>query len=203
MKQQRFKKVSAGYIERAALHYLGRFSSSEANLRTVLARKVRRRNQVNNTDSDENYSHKEEDINTEQMGWIDDVVSKCVKYGYIDDVRYAEERSRGLLRKGKPLRTIKLDLASKGISSEIISDAIATLELHETIEGKEVDADLFAAVSFVKRRRFGPFRREMPETEANLKFQKELASMARTGFGFDLAKKVLEMKEDEALEFLR
>jgi regulatory protein len=203
MKQQRFKKVSAGYIERAALHYLGRFSSSEANLRAVLERKVRRRNQANNNDSDENYSHKGDDINTEHMSWIDDVVSKCVKYGYIDDVRYADERSRGLLRKGKPLRTIKLDLVSKGISPEVISNAIAALELHETIEGKEIDADLFAAISFVKRRRFGPFRREMSDIDANLKFKKELASMARIGFGFDLAKKVLKMEEGEALEFLR
>lgn len=181
------KKVTAAYLERAALHYLGRFNSSAQNLHNVLERKVRRRNENHALATDE------------QLSWISDVVTKCVGYGYVDDTRYATQRAEMLLRRGKPVRTIKQDLRHKGIPEEITTAALAQLE------GDEPDlVDRKAAAAFVKRRRFGAFRRDMGGDVAQIiaKREKELASMARAGFGYSLANEMLNLSEDEIIDLL-
>lgn len=184
--KKRLKKVTAGYLERAALHYLGRFSTSQSNLETVLVRKIRRRN--------ENFALP----TNEQMGWVKDVVAKCVRYGYVDDSRYALQRAESMLRRGKPVRMVKLDLKQKGIAEALVADTLQALE-QET----DIDINRSAAAAFVKRRRFGCFRRLIEDPEAlDKKKEKELASMARAGFGFDVSKELLAMTEDEIIELL-
>ncbi len=181
------KKVTAGYLERAAVHYLGRFSSSEKNLSGVLERKVRRRN--------ENHAPATE----EQLGWISDVVAKCVRYDYVDDSRYAAQRAEMLLRKGKPVRMIKQDLRHKGISADISAVALAQLE------GEDATAiDQKAAAAYIKRRRFGPFRCEVGADSAQIaaKREKELASMARAGFAYGLANEMLDRTVDDLIDLL-
>lgn len=185
-KKPRQKKVTAGYLERAALHYLGRFASSEANLRAVLIRKVKRRNPDFAAPSDE------------QAGWISDVVAKCVRYGYVDDKNYSAQRAEAMLRRGKPLRAIRADLKHKGIEEAVIAEAIDGLT-----ETEGADADRVAAAAYVKRRRFGALRRPVDDAEALQKKQeKELASLARAGFGYQLSKEVLAMSAEELNELL-
>lgn len=171
------KKVSAGYLERAALHYLGRFSSSEKNLKDVLFRKIRRRNEDNAAPSEE------------QKQWVDDVIAKCCQYGYVDDTRYAKQRAESMLARGKPARMISMELARKGIAEDIRKSALKELSGDD-----QTDIDHKAAAAYVRRRRFGPFRRpDAPEGKA----EKELAAMARAGFAYDLSRKMLELKIEE------
>lgn len=180
------KKVTVGYLERAALHYLGRFSSSEKNLHDVLVRKVRRRN--------ESFAPPSE----EQFGWIHDVVQKCIRYGYVNDQSYAQQRAELMLRRGKPSRTIAQDLRHKGIAGEIIEAVLAQLA-----EESDVGSDRRAAANYIRRRRFGPFRRELPDAEAvQAKLDKEIAAMARAGFGYSLASELLAMDEESLMELL-
>ena len=176
--EKRPKKVSEGYLERAALHYLGRFSSTEANLRQVLERKVRRRNEENAPATDE------------QLNWIASAAAKCVRLGYVDDAHYAKQRFAVLLRKGKPLRTIEQDLRYKGVPDQIVDDVLATEQ-----EDPEKDLDLTAAAAYARRRRFGPFRRADKTSEE--KIEKEKAAMLRTGFSFTHVKQILSSTEDE------
>lgn len=181
------KKVTAAYLERAALHYLGRFNSSEKNLTDVLERKVRRRNENHAPATDE------------QRGWISEVVMKCVGYGYVDDQRYATQRAEILLRRGKPVRMIKQDLRHKGISGDISSEVMGLLE------GEEPDiVDRKAAAAYIKRRRFGSFRRvtTINDDQLAVKLKKELASMARAGFAYNLASEMLERSADEIIDLL-
>lgn len=175
------KKVTAGYLERAALHYLGRFSSSEQNLRQVLERKIRRRSESPATD--------------EHKVWIEEVVRKCVKYGYLNDETYAARRAELLQRRGKPLRSIGMDLHQKGIDGELAKQVLAELDG----EGAG-DADARAAAMYVKRRRFGPYRREGTETPE--KIEKELAAMMRAGFHYELARKTLTLDMDAIADLL-
>jgi len=181
------KKVTAGYLERAAVHYLGRFSSSEKNLRDVLERKIRRRNENHAPATDE------------QQGWISDVVAKCVRYDYVDDNRYAAQRAEMLLRKGKPVRMIKQDLRHKGISEDISAAAVGLLKGED-----DAAIDQKAAAAYIKRRRFGPFRREAGADNAQIviKREKELASMARSGFAYGLANEMLDWSEDDIIDLL-
>ncbi|WP_262696306.1 regulatory protein RecX [Kordiimonas aquimaris] len=181
--KNRVTKVTEGYIERAALHYLGRFSSSESNLVKVLERKVRRRNEEHAPVTDE------------QQQWIISVVAKCVRFGYVDDAQYAKQRAAGLLRKGKPVRIILQDLKFKGVAEDLASDVINNLSGDDDIE-----PDKRAAAAYVKRRRFGPFRRVNDKLEE--KREKEIASMMRAGFRYDLVKTTLDMSEDDIIDLL-
>lgn len=178
------KKVSEAYLERAALHYLGRFNSSESNLIQVLERKVRRRN-------DENAI-----ATGEQKQWIHNVVSKCVRLGYVNDVLYAKQRAEALLRKGKPTRVIQQDLKFKGIAEEL-----AILTVRELSEDDDVDPDAQAAAAYVRRRRFGAYRRETADIEQ--KREKEIAAMMRAGFRYEMINKTLDMSDDEIIDLLR
>jgi len=175
------KKVSEGYLERAALHYLGRFSSTEANLKQVLERKVRHRNLENSPATDE------------QLKWIESVAAKCVRLGYVDDAVYAEQRFNGLLRKGKPLRSIAQDLRHKGVSSDIIEAILSSAQ-------DNGEPDVTAAAAYARRRRFGPFRRAVQDVDAKL--EKEKAAMMRAGFSYGLVQKILSSTEDDLINLL-
>ena len=177
------KKVSEAYLERAALHYLGRFNSTEANLRAVLARKVRRRNEENAPPS------------PEQNDWIATVAAKCVRLGYIDDQQYAAQRLSGLRRKGKPVRVIVQDLRHKGVAQEIIAALVSDLEG----EG-DVNPDKAAAAAYARRRRFGPFRRADKDTDE--KREKEKAAMMRAGFSYAIVSEVLASNEDDLIALM-
>ncbi|MFC3051351.1 regulatory protein RecX [Kordiimonas pumila] len=182
MEQKPAKKVTEGYLERAALHYLGRFSSTEANLKAVLARKVRRRNEDSAPPS------------PEQMQWIVAVAAKCVRLGYVDDNFYARQRFRGLQLKGKPLRMIAQDLHYKGVPAHIVK---AVLDEAQKEEG--VNPDMAAAACYARRRRFGPFRR--PDTPPE-KIEKEKAAMMRAGFPYALIKQVMDSSVDDLLALI-
>lgn len=177
------KKVTESYLERAAIHYLGRFSSTEANLRAVLERKIKRRTMDNSPPSDE------------ERGWIDAVVTKCIRYGYVDDEAYARQRVEMLVRRGKPTRMIGQDLRHKGVP-----EAVATAAIREFDEEAEEDADRQAAAAYVRRRRFGAFRRPDRNTEDRL--EKEKASMMRAGFSYGIVRDILEASEDEIMALL-
>jgi len=183
MTEKPTKKISEGYLERAALHYLGRFSATEAHLRLVLERKVRRRNEGNAA------------ANSEQLGWIANVSAKCVRLGYVDDAHYAKNRFESLLRKGKPLRTIRQDLRHKGVADEVIKSIMADAQIDTSIH-----LDLSAAAAYVRRRRFGPFRRHGKGTDE--KIEKEKAAMLRAGFSFQITQEILSSTEGEILALL-
>ena len=177
------KKISEGYLERAALHYLGRFSSTEANLRTVLERKVRRRLEDG------------QEVSPEHREWIATVAQKCVKYGYVDDSLYAKSRYESLLRKGKPLRVISQDLRYKGVPQDIIQNLLASVQ-----EEPDIDVNLSAAAAYAKRRRFGPFRRADRYSEE--KVEKEKAAMMRAGFPYQMVLRILNASEEEVIQLL-
>lgn len=177
------KPVTEAYLERAALHYLGRYAATEAHLRVVLERKVQRRNPQNTPASGE------------QRGWIADVAAKCVRLGYVDDRQYATYRFESLLMKGKPVRVIEQDLRHKGVPADIVRDLLA-----EAFEESEADLNLAAAAAYAKRRRFGAFRR--PDLAAEERLEKEKASMMRAGFSFSVVEKALSASEKELLELL-
>jgi regulatory protein len=54
-----------------------------------------------------------------------------------------------------------------------------------------------AAIALARRRRFGPFRPDKDRKDRRLR---DLAAMARAGFAFDIAKKVIDAKDPDALD---
>jgi regulatory protein len=152
----------------------------------VLRRKIRRRGLADGVTDDE----------AEQ--WISALVEKLARLGYVDDLTYAQARAQSLLNRGKPMRAIRQGLAEKRVPPEMIDQVMEGLA-----EDRE-DTDLLAAIRYVRRRRIGPARLEPPrDAEAARKaFQKDMAALARTGFSYDIARRVLEADGPEGLDSL-
>jgi regulatory protein len=167
-------KITSSYLENAALHYLERFASSSANLRRVLMRKV-----------DRSLAHwgGEREACAAQ---VESVIAKLAGLGYLDDAAYAAMKARSLNRQGKGLRVIRATLAAKGVGGDCADSAVA--ELEEDLG----DPDLEAAIRLARKRRLGPFR--PPEQRAEMR-QKDLAALARAGFDFDTARRVIEVED--------
>ncbi|MEW5703783.1 MAG: RecX family transcriptional regulator [Pseudomonadota bacterium] len=176
------KRVTPTYLENAALFYLGRTAASVAHFRRVLMNKVRRSASFHGTDVEEG------------AAIVEDLIKRYVRSGLLNDAAYAEAKVTQLHRKGLALRRIHADLRTKGVEAEAIGGAVAKLR-----EGTAAP-DLAAAIAYVRRRRLGPCR---PSAERPGRHARDLAALARAGFSYEVAQKVLAAKDVEALEALR
>lgn len=175
------RRIDAASLERAALHYLERFSASSESLRRVLARKVERAARLDAGDPEEG------------RALIEALIVRFHALGYLDDDRYASATGLGLFRRGSSLRSIRQTLQRKGVDSETIEKAMSSV----FEEAGDVDADLRAAVALVRRRRLGPFRRL---EERNEKRWSDLAALARAGFARTVAYRVISAETPGDLE---
>lgn len=175
------KPATAPHLENAALHYLERFASSSGNLRRVLLRKVARSARIHGSDPAEG----------ERI--VDEIIARYLRSGLLDDRAYAAQQAASLRRRGTSRFGIRGRLAVKGVSGELVEDALAGLDA-EAGEG-----ELAAACAYVRRRRLGPCR--APAQRAAFS-RKDLAALARAGFGLDLARRVLALPDADALAAL-
>jgi regulatory protein len=107
----------------------------------------------------------------------------------LDDQNYAEIRANSAARSGRSKRAIARKLAEKGVDRAIVVTVLQDAD------------DLRSAVVYARKKAYGPFRR--PDVDADDdRWTKEIASFARQGFGFDLAKRVLGMEREEAEDIL-
>lgn len=181
-KQQRAKiprKVTPTSLENIALYYLERFATSSENLRQVLTRRVQRSARYHETD-------------VEACGQlIDDLIKRYLDSGLLDDRAYARAQCASLNRRGKSLRAIRVTLQQKRVPSYIIDETLEAL--HEEV----AEPDLAAAVAYARKRRIGPYRKTDTPPE-NL--DKELAALARNGFSYSLARRIVEADDIDELE---
>lgn len=179
------RKATAQYLENAAAYYLGRFATSKAHLREVMMQKVRRSHQHHGTDLGEG------------AGFIDAVIAKFERLGYLDDAAYAAMRARGLHARGTPVRGIRFKLQQKGVADDDIDAALLHLEAEE----RTPNLDLAAAVRLARRRRLGPYRSGDAEIRRE-RSEKDLATLARAGFSYDIARQVMDAPDVDELELI-
>lgn len=185
-------RLSEKSLENIALYYLQRFSSSVENLRRVLIRRVDRKLRLRGAEAprDPDETRRARD---EALGWVDALLEKLKRGGLLDDARYARMTAESLARRGQSLRKVRFKLRSKGLDSEGVEEG-AKAVVQASGEG---EPDGAAVLAYAKRRRLGPYRRA-PADEARR--QKELAALARAGFPYGLARRVVEAESVEALE---
>jgi regulatory protein len=170
-------KPSKRYVNWAIMAYLQRYSGPRVHVRRVLWRKLTRCIDHHDGDRDE------------VSGWIEEALDQAEQSGLINDDRYVADKVRSYLRRGASERGIAHKLRAKGIASEKVQAAIATL----SEEG--FDPTAISAAAFVRRGRMGAFRvKEMDPFEAR---RKDMGRLARAGFSMDVARKMLEMDRDE------
>ena len=146
-----------------AINYLSKFSSSKSNLEKILKNKIRRL-QVEKKEKFELYN------------LINPVIEQLEKNNFINDFNYCLSKCTLLIEQGKSKIYITSYLFQKGISKEIIRS------IFEKIEIEKPNWELVSAKIFVRKKRL-----------LNNQDQKEknLAKMARAGFNYELAKKVI------------
>jgi regulatory protein len=165
------RRITPDYLQRAAMHYLERYSAPAAQLRRVLARKIAL-----------SCRHHGEDPAAHAAA-LDDVVSRCIGSGLVDDQRFAEARAATLRRRGRSARAVAATLTAKGVGRELAARASSVGD----------EEELTAARKAARRKRLGPWSRG----DRAVSRQKDLAAMARAGFSITVARAVIDGAEDE------
>ena len=173
------KRITDTYLHNSGLYYLERYAASSNHFRTVMLRKVKR-SCMHHTD--QNYD--------DCTKLVEDLVEKFKRTGLLNDDLYIASMVGSYRRKGLSKRMITQKLMMKGVESETVQDYLSKHDeqKHEDTQG----AELKAAAIHCRKKKLGAYGGpNSPEAD------KQLARLARAGFGFDIAKKALALSEDE------
>ena len=166
-------------IRNFAYLYLEKYSPSKQQLKTYLFKKLINKRQK--------ISSKKEIFNL-----IDSVISSLVDQKLLSDEYYSDSKSKAFLRRGYSLNKIRYNLIKKGIDEKYIKASISKIKENES------DPDFFSAIKICKRRRIGPCREE---SNRPLFYKKDISILARSGFSYEISKKVLEIPKNEFKKF--
>ena len=173
------REVTEKRLNNVALHYVSRYSATTDSLRKVLMRRIEASARAHGTDP--------------RVGaiWIETLIIRFQALGYLNDRAYAANRARSLLARGNSTRAVAMKLREKGISVEDIEVAF------EAAREDMSDLNLAAAAALARRRRLGPYRLDVAREEHR---DRDLAALARAGFSYDVARRIIEAKTVNILE---
>jgi len=176
------KKITEKYLYNSGLAYLQRFPASTPHFKRVMGRKI---------DKSCNY-HK--DQNREAcVTMLDTTIETFVRQGLLNDGAYLSGMINSLRRRGLSTQAILSKLGMKGMTQERVLEALRTYDGDAGVG----NPDLAAALLLTRRKRIGAYRKDEDADRT-----KELAALARAGFGFDIAQKALSLPRDEAEDIL-
>ena len=124
--------------------------------------------------------------------WVEAAVEEGKSFGAINDEKLALGLARSLRRRGLARGAARQKMRQKKLGVSHIESALN--EVYAVREG-EVDPTLNAAARAAKKKRIGPWGPEQIDYQAK---QKQLAKLARRGFSYSVAKKVLNASLEEA-----
>ena len=172
-------------LRRSAMNYVERYDCSTSGLIDVLKRKIYRSSRLHSIDVDE------------LQATIPDIVEEFTEKNWINDQRYAENLSRSLFRQGSSLQAIRFKLIEKGVANSLAEETIEALADESSLSKQDID--LAAAISYAEKRRIGPFRLN---DDAETFRDKDLGALARRGFSFEIAERVLSTDRKELEEII-
>ena len=168
-------------IRKFSYSYLEKYSPSKQQLRTYLFKKLVKKNQK--------ISSKREIFNL-----IDSVIASLVDQKLLSDKYYSDAKSKAFLKRGYSLNKIRYSLIKKGIDEKYIKASISKIKENES------EPDFFSAIKICKKRRIGPNREE---SNRSLFYKKDISILARSGFSYEISKKVLEIPKEEYKNFCK
>ena len=173
--KKRPKKPTERYLTNVAKWYIERYRPCSGGLRRALKKRVEAGLREHGGDRDE------------AIEVMEQVIQKMLDNRSIDDAAFARGWVMQYHRRGVTRRDIAQRLRKKGVPRDHIDAALTALE-----EESEVDPALQAAVAYVRRRRFGPWRTD-PGKRAERR-EKDLAAMVRAGHRYAVSKRVLSLE---------
>lgn len=166
-------------LEARALYYLERFPTTTVRLRQVLLRRALRDAERLELDP------------AEVRVTVEAVLARLIAAGLIDDGVFAANRARRLTLAGRSPARIRAALTIKGLDDPSIATALR--EVAEELP----DPEMVAAMAYARRRKLGPWG---PAVGRGERQARDLAVLARAGFSFRVARKLLEAETPDALQ---
>jgi regulatory protein len=162
--------LNSAKLRALALHYVGRFATTQGKLSTYLKRKVRERGWSEETPPD-----------------LDQLIADFAARNYVDDIAYATGKTASLKRKGMGAFRIKSALQGAGIAASLIADLTE-------VDEEEARA---LAVDFARRKKIGPYAAKPGDERLHKRW---MGSFLRAGHNAAHAQAILKMDQfDEAL----
>ena len=177
------RPITAKYLQNAATYYLERYPSTAEGLRRVLNRRVRRAEML------------EAPVMENVRQAIDAIVARFVDAGVIDDKAFAQTKARSLHRRGTSSRLTRRKLKMAGVDGDTLDEAMEGLDVE--LDATPAQREQRAAAALARRRRLGPYRPVEQRQDHRLR---DLATMARAGFAYDVARKVIDAASPDALD---
>ena len=181
MKNKKDLEATIDEIRNFSHSYLLKYSPSKQQLRIYLFKKLIKKNYK--------ISSKKEIFNL-----IDSVISSLVDQKFLSDKYYSDSKSKVFLKRGYSLNKIRYNLIKKGIDEKYIKASISKIKENES------EPDFFSAIKICKKRRIGPNREE---SNRPLFYKKDISILARSGFRYEISKKVLEIPKEEFNKFCK
>ena len=173
-------EITVEEMRNFAFNYIEKFSPSKQQLKTYLLKKY--------------LKIKSSSINKNNISnLIDIVINDLEKSKFISDKFYSESKAKSLIQKGSSINKIRNYLISKGVGEKYIRNTI------ELIKTNNEDQDFFSAIKICKKKRIGPSRQE---DNRPLFYKKDIGVLARSGFDFEVSKRVMDLEKDEYLKII-
>ena len=176
------KKITEKYLYNSGLAYLQRFPASTPHFRRVMGRKI-----------DRSCNYHKDQSKEDCIALLEAAIGQFERMGLLNDESYLSGMINSLRRRGLSTQAILSKLGQKGLPQDRVLEALRS---HDEESGV-ANADLAAATLLTRRKKIGAYRRDA-ESDRN----KELAALARAGFGFDIAQKALSLSLDDAEEII-
>ncbi len=163
-----------------AFNYIEKFAPSKQQLKTYLLKKY--------------MNYKANDIKKGNISnLIDIVLEDLEKSKFINDKFYSESKAKNLIQKGVSINKIRNYLISKGVGQKYIKNTI------DKIKEQNDDQDFFSAIKICKKKRIGPSR---DEDNREIFYKKDIGILARSGFDFEVSKRIMDLDKDEYLKII-
>ena len=173
-------KVTVEEMRNFAFAYVEKYAPSKQQLKTYLLKKYLKTSVPN---------VKKQDV----TNLIDIVLSDLEKNKFINDKFYSESKAKSLIQRGSSINKIRNYLVGKGVGEKYIKNTI------EQIRENNDDQDFFSAIKICKKKRIGPSREE---DNRPLFYKKDMGVLARSGFDFEVSKRVMDLNKDEYLKII-
>ncbi len=168
-------------IRNLAYSYIEKYSPSKQQLRTYLFKKLIKTEQKKSSKK-------------EIFDLIDSVIVTLIEQKFLSDKYFSDAKSKAFYRRGYSLNKIRYSLIKKGIDQKYIKASISKIKENQS------DPDFFSAIKLCKRRRLGPIREE---GNRPLFYKKDISILARSGFSYEVSKKVLDLPKNEFFKFCK
>ena len=173
-------EITVEEMRNFSLSYIEKYSPSKQQLKTYLLKKY--------------LKIKVQNVNKKNVVDLIDIVLKDLeKSKFINDKFYSNSKAKSLIQRGSSINKIRNYLMNKGVGEKYIKNTI------EQIKDKNEDQDFFSAIKICKKKRIGPSRQE---DNRPLFYKKDIGVLARSGFDFEVSRRVMDLEKDEYLKII-